>query len=191
MKKKRVISFLLGLVSSIPVLVTNCFIYLLVTNYHSGWETLQQIENKRYMVLLFSIIFSLVAAIIVIIILVKKKRKYVAFGVTPFTIIFLIWIILYYIGNLSHLTQFNKTDWNKDHGKPFDMAASLVKGNVLIGKTHQEIKAMLGQGFLENGNDKTEKGSIQYYIENNWEMIVGFHYDKVVDAELIWPPDIF
>ena len=93
---------------------------------------------------------------------VDKTRKIATWTMTIFStpliyaIIVLLWImsVSYYP---SH--DFDKQKWHNDIEKRYELSEDLIESKILIGKTKDEIKKLLGEDFQEWGAD-----SWSYYL---------------------------
>lgn len=84
-------------------------------------------------------------------------------------------------------TKFDQKIWVQGFRKPEGMAKTLARKKLLVGLTRKEVKEMLGPGSEEHGDDKTDRGSIYYIVENGWTFIVTFKFDKVVEVIMRQP----
>jgi hypothetical protein len=187
MRDNKVISLLSGLVITGVILAVIAVVYFLLTFDLVGGETLQEIENQRTALLVSSII---IAGFTVLVCrhFIKTGKKYVAIGTSILPLLTLIMVSAYYINNFNYQTPLDQTIWKQEKRKPFDMAASLVKDNVLIGMTRTEVKEMLGSGYEEGyGNVNPNKGFISYLIKEEWTLNIYFENDKVTGVKLRLP----
>lgn len=188
MKLHPVISFIIaflisGLILSVVFVV---LFFLLAMASFAGGETLQDMENLRIAILLIAIILVVIAVMIGRR-FTKTGRKSVAYGISVLPVITLVIVGVFFCYNINYHTEFDTALWGKDKRKPFNMAATLVKEDKLIGLTRQEVKKMLGEGDEEYGNPDTDRGAILYLVEEGWTMTLYFQKDKVVEAGLRQP----
>ena len=186
MRRNPVISFLGGLTICGLILGVIYLLVLLMTFNLAGGETLQQIENQKIGLVIIAVVLAILAAITVMRFL-RSGRKFTAYGISVLPILAVIIVTVYYVNNLTIHKQFSRTVWEQSKWKPFDMSATLAKGNKLIGLTRKQVKDMLGQGSEEYGDKNTDRGSILYLVENEWTLIIYLQKDKVVDTELRRP----
>ncbi|MCH2232263.1 MAG: hypothetical protein MK105_18150 [Crocinitomicaceae bacterium] len=187
MRDNKAISLLSGLVITAVILVVIAFVYFLLTFDLAGGETLQEIENQRTAVLILSIVI-VGFTVLVCRRFINTGKKYVAIGTGILPMLTLIMVSVYYVNNFNYQTPLDQTIWKQEKWKPFDMAASLVKDNVLIGMTRAEVKELLGSGYEEGyGNVNPNKGFISYLVKQDWTLDIYFENDKVVDVKLRLP----
>jgi drug/metabolite transporter superfamily protein YnfA len=186
MKQHPITSFFIGLIASGLILGALYLLFGLLTFSLAGGETLQQIESQTTALLIGTIIVAIIA-IMIARQYIKTGRKFAAYGINVFPLTALVIVGVLYFDSLHSHTQFDKTVWGQDKWKPLNMATTLVKEKKLIGLTRQEVKEMLGQGFEENGDANTDRGSILYLVKEDWTLTVYFQKDKVVDTELRLP----
>jgi hypothetical protein len=187
MKDNPTISFLSGLVTTAVILTVIVLLYFISIFDLAGGETLQEIESQRTASLVLAII---IAGLTVIVYkhFIRTGKKYTAIGTGILPLLLLISVTVYYFDNYNYRTTFDQTTWQQEKWKPFDMAATLVKDNELIGKTRTEVKEMLGQGHEEcYGDENTDKSFISYLVKKNWTLIIYFENNIVIDTKLRLP----
>lgn len=186
MKNNPVISLLFGLMITAVILMVLTMLYFFLTFDVAGGETLQEIESKRTALLFLTFLIAGLAFLMSRHFF-KTGKKYTAVGISILPLIALIGVSIYYIDNYNYSTTFDQTTWKQEKRKPFNMTATLVKDDVLIGLTRLEVKEKLGEGYEEYDNIKTGRGSISYLVENDWTITVYFIEDKTVKANLRLP----
>lgn len=188
MKLHPAISFIVALIASglILAVVFVVLFYLLAMASFGGGETLQDMENLRIALLLIAVI-PIVIAIKIGRRFAKTGQKSVLYGISILPVITFVIVGVFFCYNFNYHTEFDTALWGKDKRKPFNMAATLVKEDKLIGLTRQEVKKMLGEGAEEYGNPDTDRGAILYLVEEGWTMTIYFQKDKVVEAGLRQP----
>ncbi|MEZ7497705.1 hypothetical protein QO200_03035 [Flavobacterium sp. Arc3] len=80
----------------------------------------------------------------------ENNRKYLA--IIPTVILsplLYIGIIMIWIFSISYYpkTDFNKQEWNKNKEERYKMSNDIIKGEILIGKTKEEVIELLGDDF--------------------------------------------
>jgi len=187
MRDNKAISLLSGLVITGVILAVIVLMYFLLTFDLVGGETLNEIENQRIGLLVFSFIIAGFTALVCRR-FIKAGNKYTAIGTGILPLIALILVSVYCIRNYNYSIPLDQTIWKQEKFKPFDMSATLVKDNILIGMTRIEVKELLGKGSEEGfGNVNPNKGCISYLVEEDWELTIYFENDKVIDVELRLP----
>lgn len=163
-----------------------CFLLLLLTFNLGGGETLSEIENQNIARVLVSILLLVVAAIVARN-YINSNRKFTALGILVFPAIVVVAATFYLLAHNFYRADFDKAIWIQSERKPEIMAKTLVKDNALIGLTRKQVKEMLGDGVEEKGDEKSERGSIVYLVQDDWTLIVFFQKDKVVETKLRLP----
>ena len=184
-KLNSVISFFIGLSVSAAVIGFVSIVAGLLTFDLGGGETLGEVESKQKAELLLSIIlFALALAYGWR--CIKKGKTAIAIGIilVPFATAIAMTV---YIVREQSTTRFDRSTWIKSERKPDDMAKGLVKGQTLKGLSRTQVKQLLGNGSEEYGDDKSDRGSIIYSVENNWTLSILFEKDKVTATEMRQP----
>ena len=148
----------------------------------AGGETLSVFDNRNITLFVVSLIV-LTIAFYFFKKYYKKNRKFTAFGIIIIPLTLVIAGTLYLTSSLK-TTEFDKAIWTQNKVKPDDMAKTLVRQKSLLGLTRSQVKALLGQGSGEYGNENDARGSILYSVENGWTLSVIFHKDKVVETQM-------
>jgi energy-converting hydrogenase Eha subunit A len=79
---------------------------------------------------------------------------------TPLIYVGLIAVFIAYVSYYP-TRNFNEETWRSDNGKRYEMTEDLIKSEILIGKTKDEVKKILGDNFYK-------------YDENHWAYDIGF-----------------
>ena len=185
-KQNVYLSFLAGFFTSGFILCAVYFAFFFLTFNLGGGETIRQIEDQNSIFLIMTVLQAIVIAL-AIRGLLTKRQAHKACGVGAMSLIIFICAMVYYIDNFIPHNSFETVLWMKSQQKPLGMAATLVEKEKLVGLTRQEIEKLLGKGDEHSGDSNTERGSISYFIENNWTMTVYFEKDRVVSSELRLP----
>lgn len=151
----------------------------------AGGKTLSQIDNQNIALIVLSLII-LTIALYFFKKYYKTNKKLTAFGIIIIPLALVITGIFYLTLSFK-TTQFDKAIWTQNKMKPEDMAKSLVRRNTLLGLTRNQVKALLGQGSEEYGNENDDRDSILYSVENGWTLSIIFHKDKVVETQMRQP----
>ena len=91
-----------------------------------------------------------------------KSRKVATWTATVFsTPLFYVAIVLLWILSISYYPShdFDKQKWHNDIEKRYELSEDLMNSKILIGKTKDEIKQLLGEDFQEWSAD-----SWSYYL---------------------------
>jgi hypothetical protein len=64
--------------------------------------------------------------------------------------VFMIWVISisYYPSN-----EFDKQKWHKDIDKRYELSEDIIENEILLGKTTDEVKTLLGDDYQQSGPD--------------------------------------
>jgi Ca2+/Na+ antiporter len=187
MTSRHVASFLGGLLFTSIIYGVLLYIVVMGTFSLSG-ERLTEKENREAF-FFYTAVSVTVITICVIYRLYKKGQKYSAVGIS-IPLLFALYICLQtglvYAENLSYHQAFQKTIWTQSELKPFRMAKTLVKSNMLIGKSRQQIIDQLGKGeeVEETGQNNNREFFKFLTDDDTWNMYLYFKNDKVVDAYL-------
>ena len=177
MQKKENGCLLYGLTILYCFLIFASFIgYYLGIILSAGGETVTEIieENDSFTIRLA--LLSLITFFIVKFAWTKKRRAF-SYGIMVIYFIFiLIYTIPYYSYRYIFPVKFDKGIWTERYCKPFNMAASLVKYEKLIGLSSSNVDAMLNKPTL---NYRNTWYPFKYSIENYWEMKIIFDNDTV------------
>lgn len=184
MTLKQFISFIGGLTLTGLIYAVATYIAVFGTFSFSG-ETLTQKENREAF-FFYLALFITVATIYVIVKRFKINHKFSATEIC-IPLLFALYACFMlgrvYFDNLNYHQEFDKTKWTKSNSKPFNMAKTLAKGNVLIGQTKQQIIDMLGTTKDAFKNDRVDY--LKYWTDNGtWEFRLYFRNGKVVEAYL-------
>ena len=91
-----------------------------------------------------------------------KNRKWFALIPTiVFSPIIYVSIIIIWILSVSYYPKkdFNKEKWDTNIEQRYEMSKDIIKSEMLIGKTKEEVIEILGQDYYEGGKD-----IIYYYL---------------------------
>ena len=150
-----------------------------------GGESLDEVESVQIAGLLISIIlFALALAYGWR--CIKKGKTSFAIGIILIPFATAIAMTVYVVREQS-TARFDRSTWIKSKWKPDDMAKGLVKSQTLIGLSRTQVKQLLGNGSEEYGDDKSDRGSIIYSVQNNWTLSILFEKDKVTATEMRQP----
>ena len=186
MKRYPITSFLLSLTISIVVVGIVYLCFFLLTFDLGGGETLSEVKNQNLTVVFISMLLFVISLIYARR-YYKNNKKYTAVGIAIFPLAMVIAATVYLFDQNFNQTAFDKTIWAQSVRKPQKMAKTLVKEKTLIGLTRAEVKLMLGAGAEEYGDKNTDRGSLIYYVEEEWTLSVFFRYDKVIETEMRLP----
>ena len=94
----------------------------------------------------------------------EENRIKIAIGstvvLTPVVFYSIFFIILLYPSYYVN-QSFNKVEWDNNREERYKMSADLIKNNVLLGKTKQEVIEWLGD---EEGRNKSQLNEFTYYL---------------------------
>lgn len=148
-------------------------------------EYLSEKENREAF-FFYTSVFIIVLTLYVIYRRLKTNRKFSAVGIAiPLLFVFYILFVTgqVYFGNLNYRQKFDQTKWKQSESKPFKMAKTMTKDNVLIGQTKQQVFDKLGITKDTLKNDKVDY--LKYWTDNGtWELRLYFKNDKVIDVYL-------
>ena len=173
-------SFVKGLIFTGVIYIALLFFFAMETFSFSG-QTLDHKENTDafwfYSVLVITGITAMGINRCI-----KMKRHYAAAGIClPFLFALYAFFCtgIEYYTNQNYLQVFDKTIWGRGDAKPFNMAKTLVKKKILIGRSRQDIIRNLGMGE-DNGE---ASNNIRYFTDRSaWELRIRFTKNKVTDA---------
>lgn len=132
----------------------------------------------------------LVVSFILVWLLLRKRWQYAAAGLALPA--FLGFALLSGLGP-RYFTQFRSMDfdpvvWQQGEPRPLLMARTLVKDDVLIGKTKAEVEQMLGPGW--NSEMVDDDNILIWTVTKTWHLRVIFVNDKAIRA-YIWMPGMW
>jgi putative effector of murein hydrolase LrgA (UPF0299 family) len=187
MRQYPVFSYLAALVISGIMLGAGFILYTMLGFNAGGGETLQDRESSA----LFKLILALIPAIVAIIIgqnFYARGKKAAAYGMSILPVILAIAHIFIYLLNFHYHTPLDTATWKNSEWKPLNMAATLAKEEkLLMGKTKQEIKVLLGEGQETLENSANIQNAVSYFVEEHWQLIIHFENDIVVRTEMRKP----
>ena len=91
------------------------------------------------------------------IITVDKTRKVATWTATIFlTPLIYAAIVMLWIMSISYYPshEFDKQKWHDDVEKRYELSEELIDNEILIGKTMDEVKQLLGDDYQESGKDR-------------------------------------
>ncbi len=181
---KQLVSFLAGMFCTGFIFCALIFIYFIATFSLAG-QSLTEKEN-RDLFCFVSLLLIASTTLYIVILRVRNHKPFSGAGISVpllFAIYGLIRLGIVNFENADYILRFEKMTWLEDGSKPFNMATTMAKKNLLIGKTRSQIIATLGEGesdFRDNG-----KGYIFYSTDKaSWELRILFSDDKVKEAFL-------
>jgi energy-coupling factor transporter transmembrane protein EcfT len=184
MTLKQFISFIGGLILTAIIYALIMYVFMFATFSFAG-ETLSEKENRESF-FFYTSIFIIVLTLYVVYRRLKTNRKFSVVGIAiPLLFAFYILFVTgqVYFGNLNYRQKFDQAKWKQSESKPFKMAKTMTKDNVLIGQTKQQVLDKLGITKDTLKNDKVDY--LKYWTDNGtWELRLYFKNDKVVDAYL-------
>ncbi|SEW44148.1 hypothetical protein SAMN05428988_5711 [Chitinophaga sp. YR573] len=187
MTSKRIASFLGGLLCTGIIYGVLLYIAVMGTFSLSG-ERLTEKENREAFFFYTTLLITVIT-ICIIYRLYRKGRKYSAVGISIpllFALCICLQTGLVYAENLHYQQTFQKAIWTQSKLKPFSMAKTLVKSNMLIGKSMQHIIDQLGKGEEIEETGQNDNGVFFKFLtdDDSWNMYLYFKNDKVVDTYL-------
>lgn len=179
--KHWTLSALLGVFISFMVYAILYPIYLILSFDLAGGETLQEFEGHQ---IILSIVTVSISGMILLRFdgkLKKIAKKYVFIG------ILILPLSMVYLNHFAYKTTFEKNIWQKSNPKPLNMATTLMKDDILIGMTIEEVREILGQGIEYNLKKSATRGYMSYKVASGWIMTIFFSKNKVIEITLRQP----
>lgn len=184
MTLKQFISFIGGFILTAIIYAVIMYVFVFATFSFAG-ETLSEKENREAF-FFYTSLCIIALTLYVIYRRLKTYRKFSAFGIAiPLLFAFYIFFVTgqVYFGNLNYRQKFDQAKWKQSESKPFKMAKTMTKDNILIGQTKQQIIDKLGVTKDTLKNEKVDY--LKYWTDNGtWELRIYFKSEKVTEAYL-------
>lgn len=188
MTLKHILSFLASLIITLIVFAAVVF----AVGYSDFLITSTLAEKQKQYAIFFCLqLLILTGSFYLIIRFFKRNRKFTAIGMCLPVLagLFILIILGKSYTDLTLTEPFNKSKWTEANYKPFKMAKSLTKSNMLIGKSRQEVIEMLGISHDVYGEPGTPH-YISYTTDNgSWILVLDLENDKVTDS-FLWEDNI-
>ena len=116
----------------------------------------------------------------------EKNRKYLAIIPTIIlSMLLYVGIIFVFVFSISYYpkTDFNKQEWNKNKEERYKMSNDIIKSEILIGKTKDEVIELLGDDFYSYDENHIvyDLGFVPELLNIDPDVLdIYFEYGKVV-----------
>ena len=188
MSAKNVISFLVAaLLSAITVYLS--FAFLIISTFSLSGQTLQEVENEYLLYLTFWLLLAAAGAFMTFLFW-KRKKFFAASGVglvAALPVVAVIFMAYKSITTIPVSEDFVADVWSSRDPKPFLMAKSVVKADMLQNKTEDDVLDMLSKPTEIMERSFSERTLIYQTDSASWIMRVYLADQKVLKSDLYHP----
>ena len=188
MSTKKIISFFASLMAGV-IIIYLAFAVLILTTFSLSGRTLVQVENEQLLYLFFWLTLAVIGAITTYFFW-KRKRKFSASGVglvSLFPVVAALVMAFRAITTIPTTEEFLSEEWRTSSTKPFLMAKSVIKSDLLEGKTDVDVLKLLAAPSKVLENSFASDIYIYETDSASWIMRVHLADNKVQVCDLFHP----
>ena len=188
MSAKKILSFLGSALMSVLAIYL-AFAFLMIMTFSLRGQTLHEVENEKLLFLAFWTLLAVIGGFVAFLFW-RKRKNYSASGVGIVAVFPLFGALLMAYKSLSSIPvtdDFVAEVWGKSDVKPFLMAKDVVKSNVLLGKSEDELLAILTDPSDIIERSYSESTFIYQTDSSSWIMRVNLANHQVQSSDLYHP----
>ena len=188
MSAKKIISFLVAaLLSAVTIYLS--FAILIIATFSLSGRTLHEVENEHLLYLSFWILLSIVGAVVSYLFW-KRKRVFSASGVglvSALPLVASVFMAYKAFTTIPVNDPFVTEVWSAKDSKPFLMAKSVVKSDLLHKKSEDDVLTLLSRPTEIMERSLNEKTWVYQTDSSSWIMRVYIANHHVLKADLYHP----